>query len=69
METKILEIIKKETQCSTWRLAAALKVPTPKMLRKMKALQKSGLVELCQRYTSVNNLVWKITDEAKVGDV
>ena len=60
-----LEYLKKHEQGSTWNLALYCKIPTPRARALIKKLAAEGYVQLCERYTNVNNLVWKLTDKAK----
>ncbi|MBV2127964.1 hypothetical protein [Arsukibacterium indicum] len=52
---------------STWGIAHENGLPTSKCLRIMKQLEALGFVEKCQRYSSKNNYVWKLTDAGKAG--
>lgn len=50
-------------ETSTWGIAARCGLPTSKCLRIMKNLEAMGIAEKCQRYSSKNNYVWKLTDK------
>ena len=63
VEQKIVNLLTGSYGRSTWGLAAAIGMPTPKALRVMKRLERDGVVIKCGRYTSVNNYVWVLNNE------
>lgn len=47
----------------TWMVALRLNVPTVKARAIMNRLAKAGKVERDERYTSVNDIAWRFTEE------
>lgn len=64
----VIDFLKNNGQSSSWSIGLKLGICTRKALQFMKLLASHGDVQLCDRYSSVNNCVWKLTDKAKAGN-
>ena len=64
LSLEILDAIDNAGISSTWQLGLKFKIKTSKMRAKMKALEKTGLVQK-SRFSTANNTVWELTEAAK----
>lgn len=64
LDLAIINFIEKSEMTSTWAIGKRFSIQTAKMLKRMKHLERVGLVER-HYFSSVNNIVWKLTDKAK----
>lgn len=64
LSLEIIDAIDNVRMASTWQLGLKFKIKTPKMRAKMKALEKTGLVQK-SRFSTANNTVWELTEAAK----
>ena len=63
MRTQVIEAMKKDRDdaMATWRIALNMRIATRRVRRELERMERDGVVCRVRAWSSVNNIVWKLT--------